>query len=167
LNAKVASLVIGPGAERLAELEAQTKKRFFIETVEGVHSDHFAVLAEGSVAKLQPAAPVEQDAEVELKLVEVGLHDPAAGVAKLDGLDLVVADAAKLVGKKVKARIVRVLDGTAYATLVAADRQQPHAITAETEAEKPTRKPPSRRAQVAPASAEAVVEEEAAGELEA
>ena len=43
---------------------------------------------------------------VELKLVEVGLHDPTAGVGKLDGgYEVVVAGAAKLVGKKVKATV--------------------------------------------------------------
>src|SRR5207245_1405720 len=77
--------------------------------------------------------------------VDVGLHDAAAGVGKLDGLDVVVADAAKLVGKKVKVRIARVLDSAAYGALVADRRAEPAPITAEAEAEKPTRKPPARR----------------------
>src|SRR5262249_33433671 len=75
------------------------------------------------------------------KLGEVGLHDPQAGVGKLDGLDVSVANASKLVGKKVKVRVERVLDGTAYATLVAPEVQQTQPITAEREAEKPTRQP--------------------------
>ncbi len=166
LNAKVASLVIGPGAERLAEIEAQTKKRFFIEAKDGVHTDHFAVLAEGPVTKLQPAGPVEADAEVELKLVELGLHDPAAGVGKLDGLDVIVGDAAKLVGKKVKVRIARVLDGMAYAALVGADHPaEDSPITAEAEAEKPTRKPPVRKHAAEAVEEELEADEEA--ELEA
>src|SRR5262249_58602981 len=75
------------------------------------------------------------------KLGEVGLHDPQAGVGKLDGLDVSVANASKLVGKKVKVRVERVLDGTAYATLVAPEVQHTQPITAEREAEKPTRQP--------------------------
>src|SRR5215218_5622263 len=81
--------------------------------------------------------------EVRVELVEVGRHDLAAAVAKLDGHALVVSDAAKLVGKKVKVRVNRVLDGVAYASLVTPAKvgagEGP--ITAEAEAEKPTRAP--------------------------
>ena len=59
-----------------------------------------------------------EGAEVELKLVEIDLHDGTAAVGKLDGIDVVVADAAKLVGKKAKVTIGRVLEGQAFATLV-------------------------------------------------
>jgi predicted RNA-binding protein with TRAM domain len=141
-------MLIGPGASRLVEIEESTKRRFFVELKEGLHNDHLAVLDEGTVAKLAPEGPVEEGAEVELKLVEVGLHDATAGVAKLDGVAVIVANSSKLVGKKVKARVNRVLDGTAYATLV---RPAPPAaadapITAEAEAEKPTRAPRRKKA---------------------
>ena len=43
-----------------------------------------------------------------LKLVEVGLYDPSAGVGKVDGWNVVVAGAAKLVGKKVSVTVGRV-----------------------------------------------------------
>jgi ribonuclease G len=137
--ANVASLLIGPGAERLVELESQTRRRFYLVGKEGVHLDHFLVLAEGKRDQLAVDAPVEEGAEVSVELGEVGLHDVDAGVGKLDGYDVCVADAAKLVGKKAKVRIARTLDGVAYATLVgeAADAEAP--ITAEREAEKPTR----------------------------
>src|SRR5437762_1069757 len=167
LNPKVASMLVGPGAARLLEIETQTKKRFFVETKDGVHLDHLAVLAEGSVAQLQPSASVEPDAEVELKLVEVDMYGPGAGVGKLDALDVVVADAAKLVGKKVKARIVRVLDGTAYAVqVVAAARDTTAPITAEAEAEKPTRKPPVRKQAGAAPTTAAPGEEPGVAEVE-
>ena len=39
--------------------------------------DHSAVLAEGKLEDLQPEAPVAEGAELELKLVELGLHDAA------------------------------------------------------------------------------------------
>jgi ribonuclease G len=159
--ARPGSLLIGPGASRLKAIEASTKRRFFLELKDGIHSDHFAVLAEGTVEKLAPEAPVDEGAEVELKLVEVGLYDPSAAVAKLDGLAVTVAGAAKLVGKKVGVRVHRVLDGTAYATLVDAAEVE-HPITAEREAEKPTR---ASRAKASPkpkaeAKAEPTEEEE-------
>jgi ribonuclease G len=158
LNARVAALVVGAGAQRLAELEELTKRRFFVESREEVHLDHLAVLDQGTVDKLTPKAPVAEDAELQLELVEVGLHDGGAGIGKVDGYSVEVADAAKLVGKKVKARVTRVLDGTAYATLLrpAPPAETDAPITAESEAEKPTRAPRRKKA------AEESVKEEAA-----
>ncbi len=158
LNAKIASMLVGPGASRLAEIEELTKKRFFLVGKEDVHLDHFLVLEQGTLAKLQPEAPVEEGAELELKLVEVGLHDPDAGVAKLDGIDVCVGGAAKLVGKKVKSRVVRVLDGRAYAELVEPAGKEDEPLTAEAEAEKPTRA--VRKKAAAEPEAEAAVAEE-------
>ena len=157
--AKVASILIGAGASRLVELEEQTRRRFYLTPKEDEHLDHFVVLGEGKREELAPDSPVEEGARVEIQLVEVGLHDPEAGVGKLDGLDVCVAGAAKLVGKKVKAQVERVLDGTAYATLVTRAAKVDEPITAESEAEKPTRKPAAKK--------EEAVVEEAAPEVEA
>jgi ribonuclease G len=160
LAGKTASVLVGSGGERLMEIEAQTKKRFFLEARDGVHNDHFSVLKEGSIAMLSPKAPVEEGAEVELKLVEVGLHDASAAVGKVQGYDVIVAGAAALVGKKVKARVERVLDGMSYATLVDAPAKAEAPITAEAEAEKPTRA--VRRKAAEPETAEAATEAVAA-----
>jgi ribonuclease G len=160
--AKVAALLIGPGASRLAELEKQTRRRFYLVAKEDTHLDHFLVLDEGKRDDLAPAAPVAEGTKVQLTLGEVGLHDPNAGVGKVDGLDVSVADAAKQVGKKVTVQVERVLDGMAYATLVTrrADVEVP--ITAEGEAEKPTRRAPAKNAEAEAeeAPAEAPSEEE-------
>jgi ribonuclease G len=139
VNPKVAALLLGPGGLRLEAIEAASRRRFFLVPKDGIHVDHFRVLKQGKLETVAPEAPVEEGAEVELQLVEVGLHDPAAAVAKLDGYDICVADAAKLVGKKVKARISRVQPGAVYATLVDGAGPAESTITAEGEAEKPTR----------------------------
>jgi ribonuclease G len=157
LPARVASALIGPGASRLVELETQTKRRFQLEAKDDVPHDHFVVVDEGSVEKLAAPGAGQEGDELEVKLVEVGLHDPRSAVAKLDGYAVAVADAASLVGKKVKVRIERVLDGWAYATLVDAPKAAEPPITAESEAEKPTRKPPAR----AGAAKEPVAEDKA------
>jgi predicted RNA-binding protein with TRAM domain len=99
--------------------------------------------------------------QVELKLGEVGRHDVNAGVGKLDdGLNVVVGGAAGMVGKKVKVRIERVLDGVAYASLVGGKKAPEEPITAESAAEKPTRKPPVKKQAEATAKPEAQAEEE-------
>jgi ribonuclease G len=157
LNAHVAELLIGPGAARLEEIEASTRRRFFLQGKEGVAHEHFAVLDEGTVEKLAVTdAPVSVGETVELKLVEVGRHDVGAGVGKVDGWSVAVGGAAKLVGKKVQVRVAHLMDGTAYATLVDGPLEaQAVPITAEAQAEKPTRA--SRAKKVEP-EAEADVE---------
>ena len=152
--AKVASILIGPGASRLLELEKQTRRRFYLQPKQDTHLDHFLVLAEGKREELAPAAPVAEGAKIELKLVEVGLHDANAGVGKLDGLDICVANAAKQVGKKVEVQIERVLDGAVYATLVSQAVAADEPITAESEAEKPTRRSASATAATTAKTAE-------------
>jgi ribonuclease G len=157
--AKVAWLVAGPGGSRLRELEETTKRRFFLVGKEGEHLDHFKVLEQGTLEKVAPALPVEVGQELDLKLVEVGLHDPHAGVGKLDDVDVVVGDAAKLVGKKVKARVAALGGGIAWAELLSPVEAPDEPLTAEAEAERPTR---AKRTQVA-----RKVEEEEEAEEEA
>ena len=163
LNARIASLVAGPGALQLRELEEMTKRRFFLVGIDGVHLDHFRVLEQGTVEKLAPAASIEAGQEIEIKLGQVGLHDALAGVASLDGLDVCVANAAKLVGKKARVRINAVLEGVAYAELVDGTRESDLPITAEAEAEKPTR---ARRPSKAKDDGEVGVTDEAQLEVE-
>jgi ribonuclease E len=87
-------------------------------------------------------------------------------------LDIAVGGAAKLVGKKVKIRVERVLDGTAFATLAGAGKQAAAPITAEGLAEKPTRVSRSRKVaeeavdDVVEAVAEEAVDEPAADAVE-
>ncbi len=147
VHPRVLALLAGPGGSRLAEVEAAARRRFFLvpaDTNGHVHLDHFEVLAQGKLDMLTPEAPVAEGASLELKLVEVGLHDPSAGVGKLDGYEIVVSGAAKLVGKKVEATVGRVLEGLAFA-VVTDSAAAPSPITFEAEAEKPTRAP-SRKA---------------------
>ena len=168
LNARIASLLAGPAAARLRELEELTRRRFFLVGVEGVHLDHFRVLDRGDPDRLAPAAPVEVGQELELKLGEVGLYDPHAGVGKVQGFEVVVAGAAKRVGKKVRVRVTAVLEGVAYAEQLDAEEVEAP-ITAEAEAERPTRARKAKPQKAgAPAEAEAEAEaEEPAAEAEA
>ncbi len=160
--APIASALVGPGARRLIELEALTKRRFFLHGKPNMHVDHFVVLGEGKLADIAPTAPVAEGAEIQIELVEVDRHDASAASGKVDGFEICVGEAAELVGKKVKVRVERVLDGIGYATLIRrAGRQVPEPLTAEAEAEKPTRKVPARKAAEAgseEAGAETVVE---------
>jgi ribonuclease G len=165
LNARVASILIGPGASRLAAIEEETKRRFLIESREDVPTDHFEVLGKGTFESLAPEAPVQEGAKIDLKLVEVARHDVNSAVGKVDGLVVCVGDASRMVGKNAKVQIERVLNGTAYATLVTRTKLVEPPITAEGEAEKPTRKPPARK-KPGGAKAEETVEEPVEAEEE-
>jgi ribonuclease G len=171
VEAKVASLVVGPGGSRLRELEETTRRRFFLVGKEGEHLDHFRVLEQGTLEKVAPKVPVEVGQELSLTLGEVGLYDAQAGVGKVEDIDVVVADAAKLVGKKVKVRIAAVTEGMAWAELLAPVEKTQEPLTAESEAEKPTRarRTSTRKTDepVAEAHEEAEADDEAEPEPEA
>jgi ribonuclease G len=141
VHPRILALLAGAGGSRLEAIETAARRRFYlVPAAENghVHLDHFEVLKQGKLDTLRPEAPFEEGSSLELKLLEVGLHDPAAGVGKVDGFEVVVAGAAKLVGKKLKVTVGRVLDGVAYAT-PADGADLPTPITFEAEAEKPTR----------------------------
>jgi ribonuclease G len=154
VNDHVAGVLIGSGATRLIEIEAHAKRRFVLEPREGVPHDFFEVLDQGTLEKLQGETPVAEGAELQVKLVEVGKHDLRAGVGSRDGYTVSVGDAAGMIGKTVRVRIERFVDGTAYATLVSKAKPEAEPITAEDQAEKPTRKPPAKRTAETPASVE-------------
>jgi ribonuclease G len=144
--AKVANLVVGPGGSRLRELEETTKRRFFLAGKEGEHLDHFRVLDQGTLEKVAPKLPFDVGAEIEVKLGEIDKYDARAGAGKVEGVDVIVGDAAKLVGKKVKVRVTVVTEDTAWAELLTPVEPADEPLTAEAEAEKPTRaKRPSSR----------------------
>jgi ribonuclease G len=169
MNARVASVLIGPGAQRLAEIEERAKKRFYVEGRDHVLLDFLNVAEEGTVEALAPASPVAEGATASVKLVELALHDGGAAVGKLDGLDICVANAAGLVGKTVKVRVERVLPDLAYGTLVERSKAADEPLTAESLAEKPTRAPAKRKAadgeETAEAEAEVEVESDGAEDV--
>jgi ribonuclease G len=141
----IASALVGPGARRLIELEAITKKRFFLSGKPETHLDHFVVLSEGKLTDVAPATSLEEGTELMLELGEIDRYDGTAAVGRSDGLEVVVAEAASLVGKRLRVRVERVLDGRAYAVLTKKTKATAEPLTAEAEAEKPTRKPPARK----------------------
>ncbi len=155
LHPRVLELLAGPGGVRLAAIEEATRRRFFLVPAEGhIHTDQFEVVAEGKLVDLQPVSPVVEGSTIEIKLGEIGRNDASWGAGKVEGVDVLVADAAKLVGKKATVLVGRVLEGQAFATLVAANGAIDSPITFESEAEKPTRAPARRKPVDAPADGE-------------
>jgi ribonuclease G len=167
VHPRILWLLAGAGGERLAAVEAASRRRFFLVPAAGnghVHLDHFEVLRHGKLDALQPQAPVADGAALELKLVEVGLHDATAGVGKVGDYEVVVASAAKLVGKKVMVTVGRALADVAFASIAeSVERSAP--ITFEGEAEKPPRSQARKKPadEVVPDAALDVVDDAAVG----
>jgi ribonuclease G len=164
VSARVAWLLAGPGGMRLRELEETTKRRFFLVASEGEHLDHFKVLDQGPLEKVAPDLPFDVGAELDVKLGEVGLHDSHAGVGKVGDVDVAVGNAAKLVGKKVKVRVTALTEGLAWAELLSPADETEEPLTAEAEAERPTRA--KRTTPKKPESAVAELEDEEVEEVE-
>jgi ribonuclease G len=118
LNAQVAGILIGPAASRLDELEKDTGRRFAFKTRPRVSPSHFALLAEGPAAEIDPQAfPVSAGQELEVVLEETHLHDENDAIARLDGYVVTVAGAGANVGEKVKVRIEHAGRTSAHAVL--------------------------------------------------
>jgi predicted RNA-binding protein with TRAM domain len=111
---------VGPGAERLAELEQMTGRRFFVERRDDVRADHFEVLEKGPVSKLEAKAlPVSAGDQMDVRLEAKDRYSPGDAVARRDGYVIAVADAAGKIGKTARIRIERATPGLAYAVLAA------------------------------------------------
>jgi len=123
--ADVAALIVGPGAARLAELERETGRRFFLETRDDVHGDHFVVLDRGPVSKLEPKTlPAAAGDELEVKLVEPHPVLKSDAIGRLNGYTVAVADARSLIGKTTKVRVERATAGAAYAVVVGTESSE-------------------------------------------
>ena len=134
VSGKVAALVAGPGGSAAARARGDDQAPV-LPRRQGRRAPRSlqACSTRGRSRRSRRSLPVDVGQEIDLKLGEVGLHDSHAGVGKVDDVDVVVGGAAKLVGKKVKARITRARrgDGVGRAPLAgradarAADGREP------------------------------------------
>jgi ribonuclease G len=122
LNSQVATVLIGPGAERLAELEKETGRTLAIKGRQRAPHDHFVVLEEGTPEKVEDKAlPVERGQELEVELEEAHQHSDTDAIARVDGYVVTVKGAASHVGERVSIRIESVAKTTARAVVVAGE----------------------------------------------
>jgi ribonuclease G len=119
MNPRVSAEFTGNDARVLKAIEEETGKWFHFEGSEGLPLDHFAVLLEGErETVLERALPFREGEEVYVEIVEPHMYTPGAGVAKIDGYIISIADATRHVGSKHLVRIEQVGRTEATATLV-------------------------------------------------
>ncbi len=112
LAAPIASALVGPGARRLIELEALTKRRFFLDG-QAEHASRplrrpRARASSPTWRRRRRSRRARRSSSSSSRSTGTTRRPPSA---RLDGFDVCVGEAAKLVGKKVKVRVERVLDG--------------------------------------------------------
>jgi ribonuclease G len=126
LNSQVATLLVGPGGSRLAELEKEFGRKLALKGRQRAPHDHFVVLEEGKAKAVeQHAGPVEKGQELEVELEEAHLHAETDAIARLDGYVITVAGAADKVGEKVPIRIEDVGKTSARAVLASENGEKP------------------------------------------
>ena len=125
LNSQVATLLVGPGGTRLADLEKETGRKLAFKGRQRAAHDHFVVLSEGKAKAEAESGPVERGQELEVELEETHLHDEADAIARLDGYVITVAGGAEKVGEKVAIRIEDVGKTSARAVLASANGEKP------------------------------------------
>jgi ribonuclease G len=124
-NSQVATLLVGPGGTRLADLEKETGRKLAFKGRQRAAHDHFVVLSEGKVRAETDAGPVERGQELEVELEETHLHEEADAIARLDGYVITVAGGAEKVGEKVAIRIEEVGKTSARAVLASENGEKP------------------------------------------
>jgi ribonuclease G len=119
MNPRVSAEFTGNDARVLRAVEEETGKWFHFEGSEGLPLDHFAVLLEGErETVLERALPFREGEEVYVEIIEPHMYTAGAGVAKIDGYIISIADATRHVGEKHLVRIEQVGRTEATATLV-------------------------------------------------
>ena len=122
LDPEIASLMVGPGGSRLAELERSTGKHFSLVGVDNVPIERCSVTREGAAAEiLAEAIPVAIGQELELEIAEPHMFQAADAVAFLDGgYRIVVAGSGPYLGERHTVRIDHADRHEAIATLLSA-----------------------------------------------
>ena len=161
LNARVASMLVGPGASRLTTIEEETKRRFLLVFREDVAVDHFEVLGKGSSRARRPTAPGRggRRGRAEARRGRPPRRQRRRRQARRR-LTSCVGSAASWSARG--RRCASSACSTASPTRRSSGgKKAPEPITAESAAEKPTRKPPAKK------QAEPAPEPEAEAEAEA
>ncbi|MDD2573298.1 MAG: Rne/Rng family ribonuclease [Bacillota bacterium] len=115
----VAALVIGSGGEHLARLEKQFQRHIYIKGSFHLHPEEIEVKVTGNKEYVERCALPVRDGEIlDLIISETYTANNKDGIGKMDGYVINVERAGKMVGKKVKVKIVKAYKTYAKGKLV-------------------------------------------------
>ncbi len=115
----VAALVIGSGGEHLARMEKQFDKHIYIKGSSHLHPEEIEVKVTGKREYVERCAlPVKDGEVVDLIISETHAANNNDGIGRMDGYVINVERAGRMVGKKVRVKIVKVYKTYAKGELV-------------------------------------------------
>ena len=85
LNARVAALLVGPGASKLMAIEEQARRRFYVVPRKDVEVEHFNVVAQGPRSKLAPRTGSRRAPRCGSSSARSGSTTPRPASASLNG----------------------------------------------------------------------------------
>lgn len=119
MNPRVSAQFTGGGSRVLAELEADTGKRFHFEGSEGLPLGHLDIIFRGTRAAVEERAlPFREGEQVLVQIVEPHMYDVDDAVAKIDGYIISVRGGGRFVGEKHLVEIEEVGRTAATASIV-------------------------------------------------
>jgi len=119
VHPSVAALLIGPGGANLRALEEELARTIYIRGNSEIHPESWSLKAMGTREEVEARAlPVTAGQVLDLRIDETHAANPADGIARVDGYVIDVADAGRLVGKVVRAEIVKAFRTYARARLI-------------------------------------------------
>lgn len=115
----VAALVIGSGGEHLARLERQFGRYIYIKGSSNLHPEDIEVKVTGKKEYVENyALPVKTGEILDVLILELHAANSDDGIAKIDGYVIDVKSAARMVGKKVRVKIIKAFKTYAKGELV-------------------------------------------------
>ena len=108
VNPQIASILIGPGGVNLDKMEHYLFKTIYIKGQENLGLEQVRLLASGTRAEIEfLALPVREGEEIELKIAEAHIANPADGIGRIEGYVIDVEGAGAYIGKSSRVVITK------------------------------------------------------------
>ncbi len=141
VSPEIVPALCGPAGSTLLELENETGRWFELEPLLGIAPTQLEVLGEGTRAEIVRPSPLEEGAELTVRIGEPHPFVETDGVAWLEsGYAITVHGALPYVGKEQRVKIERALRFSAEATLLDAEPALPEAVDRESDLLEPARR---------------------------
>ena len=100
--------MIGPGGVNLDKMEHYLFKTIYIKGQENLGLEQVRLLASGTRAEIEfLALPVREGEEIELKIAEAHIANPADGIGRIEGYVIDVEGAGAYIGKSSRVVITK------------------------------------------------------------
>ena len=118
VHPNVASVLIGPGGDKLQELENDLDKDIYIRGNNELHLEKYNIIKKGSKKNLKKLAlPVKEGKKYRVEISEKHANNPNDGITRIKGYIIIINKGGHLVGQEVEIKIKEVARTFALAEL--------------------------------------------------